>query len=107
MKECSEENFRREGVLALCLVSLQRRVEVLNLLGILLDLGLILLILLRLSDHHSLLDWSRHHRVLSLRIGQCQRSIPVVASFIQGLVVCHNYAFSVDRQDMSKGSVRC
>ena len=37
--------------------------------GTLLDLGLILLVLISLFDHHNHLSWKRHHRVLLLRVG--------------------------------------
>ena len=106
MREYFKENFRKEKYLDLYLVSLQRRVEVLNLLGILLDSILIQLVLLKLSDHCSLLDWACHHRVLPLKVEQCQRSVHVVAIFIPRLVVHHNYIFNVDKHDMLKGSAQ-
>ena len=71
MREYPEENFKRERGLDLYLVSLQRKVKVLNLLGILLDPKLILLVLFKLSDHHNLLDWARHHQVLPSKVEQC------------------------------------
>ena len=107
VKEGLEIVSKRERDLVSCLVSNQKRVVVLNLLKILLDLGLILLVLHSLSNHHNLPSWVRHHRVLLLRVGQCQRGAPVVNSFIQGLVVRHKCAFSVDKSTMSIGYVWC
>ena len=66
MKGCPKKNFKTERVLNLCLDSFQRKFKVLNLLGTLLDPRLIFLVLLRLSDQHSLSGWARHHRVLPL-----------------------------------------
>ena len=95
-----------EKVSDLYLVNLQRRVEILNLLRIHLDLRLIQLVLLKLSDYHNLPNWARHHRVLPSEVEQCQKNIPVVASFIQRLVAHHSCVFSTGRQDMLKDFAR-
>ena len=82
MREYLWKNFRKEKGLDLYLVSIQRRVEVLNLLEIHLDAKLISLVLLRLSDHHNLPDWARHHRVLPSEVEQCQKNVPAIANLI-------------------------
>ena len=60
---------KREKDLVSCLVSHRRRVIVLNLLGILLDLGLILLVFHSLFDCHNRPSWVHHHQVLLLGVG--------------------------------------
>ena len=107
MKEWLKGNFRRGKVLGSCLDSPLRKVEVLNLQAIHLDQVQNLLARPKHYDLHNRLDLVRHHLVLLPEVILHQKDALVVVSLILDLAMLLKCAFNVDRQAMSKGSVRC